>query len=63
MFEDSTSLEVGDRVYHRREPSLEGKIVHVDPGGDSYLVAWDEDPEAHDFQWRTKLARIEEDDT
>jgi len=59
-----TQLKVGDLVVHRKGNlfpghSGKGKIVHVDQGGDSVLVLWEEYLEP-DFQWSCKLFLIKE---
>jgi hypothetical protein len=59
---EPTSLKVGDRVVHYRDPDLRGRIAVVEPNRLSVMVAWDrvsdnpgEDDEELDFQWANKL--------
>lgn len=48
---------VGDRVYHYRDPLLVGTITKVEHNKLSCMVLWD-DSDKPDFQWANKLIKI-----
>ena len=58
-------MRLGDKVYHRKDPGLQGVIVDIDPGPDddrtrACKVQWyPEDPENLDTQWVYKLRLLE----
>jgi len=59
---ESTTFKVGDRVQHRKDYCLKGRVAVVEDNNLSVMVAWDRDPdwpgednEELDFQWSYKL--------
>ena len=57
---NDNGIEVGDRVVHKRDPSLTGIVQHVDDGYEIFgattcEVEWDDDLGVRDIQWTNKL--------
>ena len=65
----SYTFKVGDRVYHRKDPTLTGTVKQVEDNQLSVMVLWDlpegqydDNPILHadelDFQWRDHVKPI-----
>lgn len=60
---DEYPFVVGDRVYHIKDPSWTGEVIHIDrnlPHPTTCVIRWDDEEYEDSICWTNKFLRIEE---